>query len=174
MLEVDPAERAVRLRGRAAGPLEGVAVGADGSLYVVEDQTRVVQLAADGSRRVLADGLNGVDGILATADGIVVCESYAGNVRIVTEAGMRTIAAGLGNPSYAVEAPGGGLYVTEFMAGRVAHVDRMGGVRQIAPIRSPGPISLDRSNRLLVGALHGRIYRVDPATRRIERLWPRP
>jgi hypothetical protein len=83
--ELDPRTRALRVGVQAAIRLEGVAPTPSGGLYVVEGQSRIVHIAADGSRAVLADGLNGVHGILSTVDGLVACESYAGNVRLVTE-----------------------------------------------------------------------------------------
>ncbi len=121
---------------------------------------------------MLAEGLNGVHGILASAAGLVVCESFAGNVRLVSESGMRTLASGLGNPSSVAEAPGG-FYVTEFSAGRLALVTRAGEVTSVASVASPGPVALDASGRPLVGTLDGRIVRADPGTGRVTQLWPR-
>jgi DNA-binding beta-propeller fold protein YncE len=171
--ELDPRTRALRVGVRAASRLEGVAPAPSGGLYVVEGQSRIVHIAADGSRAVLADGLNGVHGILSTSDGLVVCESYAGNVRLVTEKGTRTLATGLGNPSYAAPAPNGGVYVTEFSANRVSLIERSGAVRALASVSQPGPIAPDGSGRLLVGSLNGTISRVDPITGRVGRVWPR-
>lgn len=173
VVELDAATGLTRVRARAAGALEGVAPGPDGSVYAVEDQVRVVRLGADGSRSVLADGLNGVHGILPTADGLVLCESYAGNVRVLTpDGGLRTLASALGNPSYAAPGPHGAVYVTEFSANRLSLVDRSGRVRQVAPVASPGPVALDRRSRLLVGSIDGRIRRIDPATGRTTLVWP--
>jgi streptogramin lyase len=173
VLELDPTTRTTRVRARAAGPLEGIAQAADGSVYAAEDQARIVRLRSDGSRAILADGLNGVHGILATSEGVAVCESFAGNIRLVTESGMRMLAGGLGNPSYAAEAPDGGLYVTEFSASRVSLVEPSGRVQEVAAVESPGPIAVDRAGLLLVGSLAGEIHRVDPATKRVTRIWPR-
>ncbi len=170
---LDPRTRALRVAVRAAIRLEGVAPAPSGGLYVVEGQTRVVHIAADGSRAVLADGLNGVHGILSTADGVVVCESYAGNVRLVTENGTRTLASGLGNPSYAAAAPDGGVYVTEFSANRVSLIERSGAVRALASVSRPGPIAPDGAGQLLVGSLDGTISRIDPISGRVTRVWPR-
>jgi hypothetical protein len=70
---------------------------------------------------VLADGLNGVHGILSTAEGVVICESYAGNVRLLApDSRLLTLASGLGNPSYAAPGPDGGVYLTEFSANRLS------------------------------------------------------
>jgi DNA-binding beta-propeller fold protein YncE len=171
--ELDPRTRALRVGTRAASRLEGIAPAPSGGLYVVEGQSRIVHIAADGSRAVLADGLNGVHGILSTVDGVVVCESFAGNVRIVTENGTRTLASGLGNPSYAASAPDGGVYVTEFSANRVSLVERSGAVRALATVGQPGPIAPDGAGRLLVGSLNGTISRIDPMTGRVSRVWPR-
>ena len=171
--ELDPRTRALRVGVQAAIRLEGVAPAPGGGLYVVEGQSRIVHIAADGSRAVLADGLNGVHGILSTPEGVVVCESYAGNVRLVTEKGTRTLASGLGNPSYAAPAPDGGVYVTEFSANRVSLVERSGAVRALALVNQPGPIAPDGAGRLLVGSLGGTISRVDPMTGRVSRVWPR-
>lgn len=173
VLEVDPVTRRLRVRARAAGALEGIAPAEGGAVYAVEEQSRIVRLDADGTRRVLADGLNGVHGILLTAEGVVVCESFAGNVRLVTQGGVATIAVGLGNPSYAAPAPDGRLYVSEFSTDRVSLVERSGRVTEVARIRSPGPIALERTGRLLVGTIDGRIFRVDPETGRSTVVWPR-
>ena len=172
VLELDAAARTTRVMVRGAGPLEGIAPAADGSVYVVEDQARIVRIRRDGLRSVLAQGLNGVHGILGTADGVIVCESFAGNVRLLSESGMRTLASGLGNPSSAAEAPGG-FYVTEFSAGRLSLLTRSGDVTPIASVASPGPVALDASGRPLVGTIDGRIVRVDPGTGRVTQLWPR-
>jgi len=170
---LDPRTRALRVGARAASRLEGVAPEPGGGLYVVEGQSRIVHIAADGSRAVLADGLNGVHGILSTVDGLVACESFAGNLRIVTGKGTRILAGGLGNPSYAAPAPDGGVYVTEFSANRVSLVERSGAVRALASVSQPGPIAPDGAGRLLVGSLDGTISRIDPTTGRVSRVWPR-
>lgn len=171
--ELDPRTRALRVGVRAASRLDGLAPAPGGGLYVVEGQSRIVHIAPDGSRAVLADGLNGVHGILSTAGGVVVCESYAGNVRLVTEQGTRTLANGLGNPSYAAPAPDGGVYVTEFSANRVSLIERSGAVRALASVSQPGPIAPDGAGRLLVGSLDGTISRLDPISGRVSRVWPR-
>ena len=173
VLELDPRTRVVRHRYLAAARLEGVAPAPGGGFYIVENQSRVVRVAGDGARTVLVDGLNGVHGILPTPAGLVICESFAGNVLLVTERGTRTLASGLDNPSYAAPAPGGGLYVTEFSAGRLSLVEPSGATHAVASIGLPGPVSLDAQGRLLVGSLDGRISRVDPATGRVTRVWPR-
>ena len=103
----------------------------------------------------------------------MACESYAGNVRLVTEGSTRTLASGLGNPSYAAPAPDGGVYVTEFSANRVSLIERSGAVRALASVSRPGPIAPDGAGRLLVGSLNGTISRVDPLTGRVSRVWPR-
>lgn len=173
MLELDAAARTTRVRVRAAGPLEGIAWASDGSIYVVEDQTRIVRIRPDGTRWVLAQGLNGVHGILASTDGVIVCESFVGNVRVASESGIRTLASGLGNPSYAADAPNGAFYVTEFSANRVSLVELSGRVQEVAAVSPPGPVIVDRVGRLLVGRLAGEIHRVDPVTERVTRIWPR-
>ena len=172
VLELDPITGRTRPLARGAAELEGVAPAPNG-FDVVEEQTRIVRLGADGSREVLADGLNGVHGILRTAEGLVICESFAGNVRLLAPDGsLRMLATGLGNPSAAVEAPAG-LYVTEFSADRVSLITRSEAVRSIATVSSPGPIAVDRAGKLLVGQIGGRVSRIDPATGRVTQIWPR-
>ena len=173
VLELDPITGRTRPLARGAAELEGVAPAPNGFFDVVEEQTRIVRLGADGSREVLADGLNGVHGILRTAEGLVICESYAGNVRLLAPDGsLRMLATGLGNPSAAVETPAG-LYVTEFSAGRVSLIARSEAVQSIATVSSPGPIAVDRAGKLLVGQMGGRVSRIDPATGRVTQIWPR-
>ena len=173
VIELDPASRRTRPLARGEAKLEGVAPAPNGNFDVVEAQTRIVRLGADGSRQVLADGLDGVHGILRTAEGLVICESFAGKIRLLTpDGGLRTLATGLGNPSAAAETSEG-IYVTEFSAGRVSLIPRSGPVRLIATVSSPGPIVLDRAGRLLVGGLGGEVSRIDPATGRVTRIWPR-
>ena len=173
VLELDPASGRTRPLARGEAELEGVAPALNGSFDVVEGQTRIVRLGRDGSRQVLAEGLDGVHGILRTAEGLVICESFAGRIRLLTpEGALRTLASGLGNPSAAAETPEG-IYVTEFSAGRVTLIPRSGPVRSIATVSSPGPIALDGAGRLLVGGLGGEVSRIDPATGRVTRIWPR-
>ena len=174
ILELDPASGRTRLLARGAGELEGVAAAPTGSFDVVEAQTRIVRLGADRSRHVLAEGLDGVHGILRTAEGLVICESFAGIIRLLTPDGsLRTLATGLGNPSYAAPAREGGVYVTEFSANRVSLIEQSGAVRAVASVNQPGPIAPDGAGRLLVGSLDGTISRVEPLTGRVGRVWPR-
>jgi hypothetical protein len=173
VLELERATWRVRTVVTAAGALEGVAADMADPVYAVEGQRRVVRLGSDGSRTVLVDGLDGAHGILASSLGLVICESFAGNVKVLEPDGtVRVLAHGLGNPSFAVEGRDG-LYVTEFSANRVSLVTPTGAVRPVASVTSPGPIALDGEGRLLVGGLDGRITRVDPSTGRTSRVWPR-
>ena len=82
------------------------------------------------------------------------------------------LAAGLANPSYAVPAGGGALYVSEFTGNRVSRLDADGEVTPVAAVPMPGPLALDRAGRLLVGLLTGSILRVTPASGAVERLYP--
>lgn len=173
VIELDPRTRELRHRHVLPARLEGIAPAPGGGVYAVEGQSRVVRVEPGGARTVLVEGLNGVHGILATPGGLVVCESFAGNVLLVTVTGTRTLASGLGNPSYAAPAPGGGVYVTEFSADRISLVEPSGFVRAVAAVERPGPLVLDAQGRLLVGSVDGRISRVDPATGRVGRVWPR-
>jgi hypothetical protein len=46
-------------------------------------------------------------------------------------------------------------------------------VRALAEVPQPGPVSLDSAGRVLVGSLDGTIRRYDPATGRLDFLYPR-
>jgi hypothetical protein len=61
--------------------------------------------------------------------------------------------------------------VGEFLAGRISRL-AAGAVEEVASVARPGPVSLDRRGRILVGTLDGSIYRVEPATRSAVRIYP--
>jgi outer membrane protein assembly factor BamB len=172
VFELDPATGAVREVVSAEAFVGGISAAADGTLYLNEDASRIVRLAPNGDRTVLATGLNGVHGILLTPEGLVVCESFSGRVLRLDGTRLEVLAEGLGNPSYAARAADGALYVGEFVAGRVTRLDPSGETTVIASVANPGPVSLDRSGRILVGTLDGHIYRVDPAARTAVRIYP--
>jgi hypothetical protein len=172
VLELDPATGRVRRVATAGAFIGGLAAAADGTLYVNEDQSRIVRIAGDGTRELLASGLDGVHGVLLTPEGLVVCESFGGRVLRLEGAATRVLARGLANPSYAARAADGALYVSEFLAGRVSRLAPDGSIESVGSVPSPGPVLLDRAGRILVGTLDGSIYRIDPATRRSTLVYP--
>ena len=121
---------------------------------------------------MLARGLAGAHGVLATRFGVVVCEAYAGRVRVFASGRLRTLAGGLGNPSYAVAAPEG-VYVTEFGADQVSEISRSGRVRRVGDVLQPGPIARAPDGALLVASLDGTITRLDPRSGVTRRVYPR-
>ena len=171
VLELDRSTGTTRRLATAEASVGGI--DSDGeALYVNEDGARVVRIGPDGGRSVLADGLDGVHGLLVTPEGLVVCESFAGRVLLIRGGRVEVLASGLGNPSYAARASDGSLYVTEFLAGRVTRLDPSGGTTPVADVSQPGPISFDRDGRLLVGTLGGTIVRVDATNGRAVRVYP--
>jgi streptogramin lyase len=127
-----------------------------------QERTTVVLLRGR-SRRVLAKNLRGVHGILVTAKGLVLSESYAGRVlRLdpVTHA-IAVLARGLGNPSFTAPAPAGGYYVSEFAANRISYLHANGRVTKVADVLQPGPIALDSRRRLVGASLSGAVFRIE-------------
>ena len=116
---------------------------------------------------------HGVHGILVTADGLILSESYEGRVlHFDPEAKtVEVLAKGLENPSFTLPAASGGWFVSEFFGGRVSHLWPDGHVTTVARVLKPGPIVFD-SHRRIVGITQNgttlfRIFRG-----RAQRLYP--
>ena len=152
---------------RAAAFLLGIARAGDGTLYGSEEGKTVVRLRP-GRRAVLARGLDGVHGITVRPGALVLAESYAGRVLRLDLATRRidVLAEGLGNPSFTLPAPGGGLYVSEFMGNRISRLRADGMVTKFAGVPQPGPIAFDTRRRIVGITFGGTIFRVEGARAR--------
>ena len=157
---------------RGAKVVLGLAVTADGTLYASEGTT-VVRRGPAGGREVVAEGFEGVHGLLATADGVLAADAFAGDVVLVDTAGRkRVVASGLGNPSYLARGADGAIYLTEFASARVSRLAASGAVTRVADVASPAGIAASLDGALLVATLSGRIVRVRPATGGVRTVYP--
>jgi hypothetical protein len=146
--------RRTTLYATARNYLLGIALAPDGWLYGSEnvfgsEQTTLVRIRG-GTREALGE-FHGVHGILVTADGLILNESYGGRVlrfdpeRKTTE----VLASGLKNPSFTLPAANGGWFVSEFFGARIAHLWPDGHLTTVAPVVKPGPIEFDSLHRLV-------------------------
>jgi PQQ-like domain len=172
VLSLDPVTGSLAVVETAEKDVLGVTRLSDGSLVASDFGDRVVTFE-DGSEKVLAEGLAGVHGLLATALGVVICESTTGRVlRLKPDGQLEVLAQGLALPSFAASAPGGALYLAEFGAGRISRLDPSGTVTPVATISSPTAISVALDGSILATAsLDGRVARIDPATGRVSWLY---
>lgn len=146
--------RRTTLYATARNYLLGIALAPDGWLYGSEnvmgsEQTTLVRIRG-GTREVLGE-FHGIHGILVTAGGLILSESYGGRV-LHFDPGTKTtevLASGLKNPSSTLSAAGGGYYVSEFFGGRIAHLWPDGHLTTVAPVLKPGPIEFDSLHRLV-------------------------
>jgi len=134
--------------------LLGIALAPDGWLYGSEnvpgsEQTTLVRIRG-GTREVLAE-LHGVHGILVTPNGLILGEAYAGRVLRFDPATRKidVLAAGLGNPGFALPAAAGGYFVSEFFGNRISHVWPDGRVTRVAKVLQPGPIVFDAAHHIV-------------------------
>jgi hypothetical protein len=158
---------------RVADVVLGLERASDGTLYASVGGSRVLRLTPAGEATVLASGRDGVHGLLLDGDRLVAMESYAGNV-LAVDLGTRAVtvlASGLENPSFAVPAPGG-LYVSEFAAGRISLLAAGSGARAVAEVPSVGPLALAGDGTLVAATLHGDLLRVDPRSGEVRPLLP--
>lgn len=146
--------RKTTLYATARNNLLGIALAPDGWLYGSEnvfgsEQTTLVRIRG-GTREVLGE-FHGVHGILVTADGLILSESYGGRVLHFDPETKTTevLASGLENPSSTLPAAGGGYYVSEFFGARIAHLWPDGHLTTVAPVVKPGPIEFDSRHRLV-------------------------
>jgi sugar lactone lactonase YvrE len=150
---------------RAADVVLGVAVTADGTIYASEGGTTIVRRGQGGLREVVAQGFDGVHGMLATGSGILLAEAFGGRVLLLElDGSTRELARGLGNPSYLARARDGTIYLTEFTASRVSRLMADGTAQRVAAVPSPGGIAAAPGGSLLVVTLDGRVVRVAPAS----------
>ncbi|HSS72194.1 MAG TPA: hypothetical protein VLK53_01385 [Gaiellaceae bacterium] len=146
--------RRTTLYATARNYLLGIALAPDGWLYGSEnvmgsEQTTLVRIRG-GTREVLGE-FHGIHGILVTAGGLILSESYGGRV-LHFDPGTKTtevLASGLKNPSSTLSAAGGGYYVSEFFGGRIAHLWPDGHLTTVARVLKPGPIEFDSLHRLV-------------------------
>jgi hypothetical protein len=168
ILRVGVRTGAVAEIARASDVILGLDVGPGDELFVSEGGA-VVRLRPSGGREVLLGGLDGVHGVLlGDADRLLVAETFAGRVHEIDLAGGGSVvlAEGLSNPSSLASAPDGGLYVSEFAAGRVSYIGRGGSARRVATVVRAGALWPAADGSLLVTALGGDVLRVDPRTGR--------
>jgi sugar lactone lactonase YvrE len=161
VLTLDVRTGRTKLFARARAYILGLAPAPRGGVYASEDGATIVRIGADGSRTVLATGLDGVHGITPTPAGLVLAESFAGRVlRLDPATGKLTVlASGLGNPSFTL-ADGAALYVSEFAGGRVSRL-AAGRIKPVATIGSPGAIAFDGRRRIVGVTLDGTIFRIE-------------
>jgi hypothetical protein len=143
------------LYARAQNYILGIARAPDGWLYASEnelgsEETTLVRIRR-GVREVLGK-FHGLHGILVTADGLILSESYEGRVLHFDPATKKVdvLATGLKNPSFTLPAASGGWFVSEFFGGRISHLWPDGHVTTVARVLKPGPIVFD-SHRRIVG-----------------------
>jgi hypothetical protein len=146
--------RRTTLYATARNYLLGIALAPDGWLYGSEnvfgsEQTTLVRIRG-GMREALGE-FHGVHGILVTADGLILSESYGGRVLHFDPETKTTevLASGLKNPSFTLPAANGGWFVSEFFGARIAHLWPDGHLTTIAPVVKPGPIEFDSLHRLV-------------------------
>jgi streptogramin lyase len=154
VLALDPRTGKTSLYATARNYLLGIALAPDGWLYASEnvpgsEQTTLVRLRG-GKREALAE-LHGVHGILYTPHGLILGEAYAGRVLRFDPATRKVdvLAAGLGNPGFALPAAAGGYFVSEFYGNRISHVWPDGRVTTVAKVLQPGPIVFDAGHRIV-------------------------
>ena len=171
---VSSGERILRLDLRSGRTAEVDRVGdivlgleraADGTLYASEGGGTIVRLAPGGARSVLASGRDGVHGLLLDGGRLLAAESFAGNVLSIDLASgvASVLATGLGNPSFLAPAPGG-MYVSEFGAGRISLLEDGGDMRAVASLPQVGPLALGPDGTLVAATIAGDLVRVDPRT----------
>lgn len=176
ILRVNLRSGTVTPAARAAKYVLGLVRSPTGHLYVSEDGATIARIDPRGRRTVVARGLNGVHGLLLRGKTLFAAEAYAGNVLAIDlpASKPRRVSRKLGNPSFLAAGPAGGLYVSEFTAGRIALRRANGSLQTVARIAQVGPIAVEPAGTLLAATLDGRLVRVDTATGRIVQLVPRP
>ena len=171
VLALDPERGTVATVATADNDVLGIARMADGAIVVSDFGSRLLRF--DGGRKdVLATGLDGVHGLLATDRGLIVCESSTGRVlRLRGDGTIDVMGSGLDKPSFAAPAGDGALYVSEFGSGRISRLAPPEAPTPVAQVPEPAAISVASDGRLLVASLIGRVARVDPANGRVEWLY---
>jgi hypothetical protein len=176
VLALDPRTGRTSLYSTARHYILGLARAPDGGLYASEnvpgqEATTIVHLK-DGRRDVLADGLDGVHGILVTAGGLILGESYAG-LLLRLDPKTRTVtvlAKGMTYPGFALPAAGGGWLVSELGRNRISHVSPSGRVTKVADVFQPGAIAYDPRHRLVGISQDGTLFRLEG--RKSRRIYP--
>ena len=154
VLALDLRTRKTALYATARNYLLGIALAPDGWLYGSEnvfgsEQTTLVRIRG-GTREVLGE-FHGVHGILVTADGLILGESFRGRVLRFDPETRTTevLASGLKNPSFTLPAANGGWFVSEFFGARIAHLWPDGHITTVAPVFKPGPLEFDSLHHLV-------------------------
>ena len=147
--------------------LLGIALAPGGGLYGSEnvpghEETTLVLLRG-GTRTVLAEGLRGVHGIQVAPDGgLILGESYAGRVLKFDPATKKidVLATGLAYPGFELPAAGGGWFVSERGANRIARLWPDCPVTKVADAFQPGPIAFDSRHRIVGVSQDGTVFRI--------------
>ena len=166
VLALDPRTGRTSLYATARDYILGLALAPEGGLYASEnvpgqEATTIVHLK-NSRREVLADGLDGVHGILVTAAGLILGESYAGRLLRLNPK-TRTVTAlakGMTYPGFALPAAGGGWLVSELGRNRISHVSPGGRVTKLADVFQPGAIAYDARHQLIGISQDGTLFRL--------------
>jgi sugar lactone lactonase YvrE len=125
-----------------AGPQDAIALP-NGDILVLEyDTGRLLRIAPNDSRRIMADGFHGPVGLVRKDDALYVTDAIAGTVvKIDLKTGGKTeIAHGFSQPEGIDLGPDGMLYVVEGNGGSVVRVNPATGAR--ATIASGLPVGI--------------------------------
>ncbi len=151
--------------------LLGIALAPDGWLYGSENvpgqESTTIARVRGGVREMLVPALRGVHELLVEADGtLILCEAYGGRLLRLDPAtkAVTVLGTGMKNPSSAVDAPGGGWFVTEFFGDRVSRVRPDGHVTKVADVYKPGPLAYDSKRRLVGAGMSGEVWRISHGT----------
>jgi sugar lactone lactonase YvrE len=167
VLALDLRTRKTTLYATAANYILGLALAPDGGLYVSENvpgqEATTIAHLKDGARDVLADGLDGVHGILVTPDGLILGESYAGRLLRLDPAThvVTVLAGGMKYSGFAVTAAAGGWFVSELGRNRISHVWPDGHLTKVADVFQPGPIAFDARHRIVGVSQNGSVFRIE-------------
>jgi hypothetical protein len=176
VLALDPRTGRTRPYAKARNDILGLALAPDGGLYASENvpgqETTTIVHLRDGRRDVLADGLDGVHGILVTPGGLVLGESYAGRLLRLdpTTNTVAVLAKGMTYPGFALPAAGGGWLVSELGRNRISRVSAGGRVTKVADVFQPGAIAYDAHHRLVGISQDGTLFRLEG--RESRRIYP--
>lgn len=134
----------IEIWARGLGDLRGIAVDAEGRVWVTDHaRGRVLRLDGPGAARVVATGLRGPIGIaLDDSSRVVVVEQDAGRVVHVSPGGaLRVIAGGLERPRWLAVASDGTMYVSAQRTAR-EHGEDSPAPGVVVALRDGGPPAL--------------------------------
>lgn len=153
---------------------QGVAVAADGSVYVSDFNNRVVKLAPDtGEQTELPfSGLNYPEGVTVDAQGSVYVADRGNNrvVKLPAGAGAQVVLpfTGLHNPDDVAVDSNGNVYVTDTDNDRVVRLSAGSNTQTDLPftgLSSPWGVSVDRADNVYVtNHENHKVMKLDPVT----------